>query len=76
MRLLLRIRRSLGWNLLLWLIVAAILMAAGLHSLLVLGFLAVIAICLLLPLGVWFVRREMCALARAAAAKAGLIEMR
>jgi len=75
-RLLLRIRRSLGWNLLLWLIVAAILMAAGLHSLLVLGFLAIIAICLLLPLGVWFVRREMRALARAAAAKAGLIEMR
>ena len=75
-RLLLRIRRSLWWNLLLWLIIASILMAAGLHSLLVLGLVAVFAIVVLVPLGVWFVRREMCSLTRSAAAKAGLIEMR
>ncbi len=75
-RLLLRIRRSLWWNLLLWLIVTAILMAAGLHTLLVLGLFAVLAIVLLLPLGVWLIRREMCKLARVAAANAGLVEMR
>ena len=75
-RLLLRIRRSLGWHLILWLIVAAILMAAGLHSLLVLGLLATLGLVLLVPLGVWYVRREMLCLARAAAAKAGLVEMR
>jgi len=75
-KLLLRIRRSLGWNMLLWLIVTAILMAAGLHSLLVLGLVAICAIVLLVPLGVWLLRREMSRLARAAAAKAGLMEMR
>jgi glycosyltransferase involved in cell wall biosynthesis len=74
-RLLLRIRRSLGWNLLLWLIIAAILMVAGLHTLLVLGIVAAIAIALLIPLGVWVIRREMRKLARAAAEKAGLVEM-
>ncbi|MCF7787927.1 MAG: glycosyltransferase [Prosthecobacter sp.] len=75
-KLLLRIRRSLGWNLLLWLIVTAILMAAGLHMLLVLGLVAVVAIVLLVPLGAWIIRREMCKLARSAATSAGLIEMR
>lgn len=75
-KLLLRVRRSFGWNMLLWLIVTAILMAAGLHMLLVLGLVAVLAIVLLLPLGVWFIRREMRRLARSAAASAGLIEMR
>lgn len=75
-RLLLRIRRSFGWNLLLWLIVTSILMVAGLHALLVIGLLAAIAISLLLPLAVWFIRREMCRLVRAAASKAGLTEMR
>ncbi|WP_397384623.1 glycosyltransferase [Prosthecobacter sp.] len=75
-KLLLRIRRSFGWNMLLWLIVTAILMAAGLHMLLVLGLVAIVAIILLLPLGVWFIRREMRRLARSAAASAGLIEMR
>lgn len=75
-KLLLRIRRSFGWNMLLWLIVTAILMAAGLHMLLVLGLVAVLGIVLLLPLGVWFIRREMRRLARSAASNAGLIEMR
>ncbi|WP_395741524.1 glycosyltransferase [Prosthecobacter sp.] len=75
-RLLLRVRRSLGWNLLLWLIVAAILMAAGLHTLLVLGALAALAVAVLVPLGVWHVRREMRRLARAAAVNAGLVEVR
>ena len=75
-RLLLRIRRSLWWNVLLWLIVTAILMAAGLHSLLVLGTFAIAAVVLLLPLGVWLIRREMCRLVRKAAAQAALVEMR
>ncbi len=75
-RLLLRIRRSLWWNLLLWLIVTSILMAAGLHALMVLGALAVSVVVLLLPVGVWLIRREMCKLARSAAASAGLLEMR
>lgn len=75
-RLLLRIRRSLGLNLLLWFVIATILMVTGLHALLVLGLVAGIAIGLVLPLGVWVIRREMCKLARAAASKAGLVEMR
>ncbi|WP_395737644.1 glycosyltransferase [Prosthecobacter sp.] len=75
-RLLLRARRSLGWNLMLWLVVATILMVAGLHALLVLGVLAAMAIGLLLPLGVWVMRRDMHRLARVAAARAGLVEMR
>ncbi len=75
-RLLLRARRSLGWNLLLWLMVATILMVAGLHALLVLGALAALAIGLLLPLGVWVMRRDMHRLARLAAKRAGLEEMR
>jgi glycosyltransferase involved in cell wall biosynthesis len=75
-RLLLRVRRSLGWNLLLWLVIATILMVTGLHMLLVLGLVTSIAIGLVLPLGVWVIRREMCRLARAAASKAGLVEMR
>jgi GT2 family glycosyltransferase len=75
-RLLLRVRRSLGWNLLLWLVVATILMVAGMHVLLVLGMVAVSAIVVLLPLGVWTLRREMRKLVRLAASKAGLIEMR
>lgn len=75
-RLLLRIRRSLGWNLLLWFVIATILMVAGLHALLVLGLAAIIVIGLVLPLGVWIIRREMCKLARAAASKAGMVEMR
>lgn len=75
-KLLLRIRRSLGWHLVLWLIVAAILMAAGLHSLLVLGLLATLGFVLLVPLGVWYVRREMLSLVRTTAAKAGMEEMR
>ena len=75
-KLLLRIRRNMGWNLLLWLAVTAILMAAGLHALLVLGMIAILAVALLVPLGLWFMRREMRRLARAAASNAGLVEMR
>lgn len=74
-RLLLRLRRSVGWNLLLWMIIASILMVAGLHTLLVLGVLAGLSVVLLVPLGAWIIRREMRKLARAAAAQAGLIEM-
>lgn len=75
-RLLLRIRRSLWWNVLLWFVIATILMVAGMHTLLVLGTVAVIATAVLLPLAVWIIRREMCRLARAAAVNAGLVEMR
>ncbi len=74
-RLLLRVRRSLGWNLLLCFVIATILMVAGLHTLLVLGIVAIAAIALLIPLGLWVIRREMCKLARSAAEKAGLVEM-
>lgn len=74
-RLILRMRRGLWWNLLLWFIVAAILMAAGLHSLMVLGIAAASAVVVLIPLGLWLIRREMQKLARHAAQAAGLTEM-
>jgi len=73
-RLILRIRRSLGWNMLLWFVIAAILMAAGLHTLMLLGITALSAL-LLVPLGAWLIRREMGQQARAAAKAAGLSEM-
>jgi hypothetical protein len=57
-------------------IIASILMAAGLHTLLVLGTFAALAVVLLVPLGLWMIRREMRKLASLAAAKAGLMEMR
>ncbi len=41
-----------------------------------LGIVAVIAIAVVIPLGVWMIRREMHKLARSAAEKAGLVEMR
>lgn len=74
-RLILRIRRGLWWNLLLWFIVAAILMAAGMHTLLILGFIAVVAAAVLIPLSLWLIRREMRRHARLAAQAAGLTEM-
>ncbi|MDZ4402000.1 glycosyltransferase [Prosthecobacter sp.] len=74
-RLVLRIRHSMWWNLLLWFVLATILMAAGLHALLVLGTLAAVAAALLIPLGMWIIRREMRKIARNAALAAGLTEM-
>lgn len=74
-RLILRIRRSVGWNLLLWFVIAAILMAAGLHTLALLGVASMITLTMLLPLGLWFIRREMRQTARSAAKQAGLTEM-
>ncbi len=74
-RLILRVRRSQWLNLLLWFAVAAILMAAGLHTLMMLGAVALMALALLVPLGVWIIRREMIRLARTVAKAAGLIEM-
>lgn len=75
-RLILRMRRGLGLNLLLWLAVAAIIMAAGLHTLLLLGILATLGVGLVLPAGLWLIRREMQKSARQAAQAAGLVEMR
>jgi glycosyltransferase involved in cell wall biosynthesis len=75
-RLILRVRRGLWWNLLLWFVVASILMAAGMHALLVLGVAAAVAMTVMVPLGLWVIRREMQKFARHAAKTAGLIEMR
>lgn len=75
-RLMLRVRRGLGWNLLLWFIVATILMAAGLHTVMLLGLIAVMAGGVVLPLGLWMMRREMRKLAREAASASGLTEVR
>ncbi len=75
-RIMLRVRRGLGWNVLLWFIVATILMAAGLHTVMLLGIAAVLAVAVLIPLGAWMIRREMRKLARDAAKAAGLSEMR
>ena len=75
-RLLLRIRRGFGLNLLLWFIVAGILMAAGLHTLMLLGAIAAAAILLFIPGLLWLTRREMQKLARTAAKSAGLVEIR
>ncbi len=74
-RLILRVRRSLLWNLVLWLIIASILMSAGLHTLMILGMFSITALALLVPIGLWIVRREMRQLTRLAAKTAGLIEM-
>ncbi len=74
-RLILRIRRSLGWNLLLWFIVASILMAAGLHTLLILGAVGISIGAVFIPLSLWLIRREMIKHARLAAQAAGLSEM-
>ncbi len=74
-KLILRIRRSVGWNLLLWFVIASILMAAGLHTLVLLGVASMITLTLLLPLGMWLIRREMLQSARSAAKQAGLTEM-
>lgn len=75
-RLLLRVRRGFGLNLLLWFIVASILMAAGLHTLMLLGAIAAAAILLFIPVLLWLTRREMQKLARTAAKAAGLVEIR
>lgn len=75
-RLIVRMRRGLGWNLLLWLAVAAIVVATGLHTLLLLGIAAAFAVLVVLPVGLWLIRREMARYARQAAQAAGLVEMR
>ncbi|MFO1484397.1 MAG: glycosyltransferase [Verrucomicrobiaceae bacterium] len=75
-RLILRVRRGLGWNLLLWFVVTAILMASGLHSLLVLGAAAIIFIMLFIPIWLGMMRLGMKKIARNAAKAAGMVEMR
>lgn len=73
-RCMLRVRRGMGWNFLLWFIIAGLMMTT--RHLLVMGALAAVAVALLTPFGLWIARREMLRLARAAAAAAGLKEMR
>ncbi len=75
-RLLLRMRRGLGWNLLLWFIIAAILMAAGMHTLMLAGGAATLALLLLISSYLCVTRREMKRFARIAAKAAGLVEVR
>ena len=73
-RCMLRMRRGMGWNFLLWFIIAGLMMTT--RHLLVIGALAAVAVAVFTPLGLWIARREMLRLARAAANAAGLKEMR
>jgi len=73
-RCMLRVRRGMGWNFLLWFIIAGLMMTT--RHLLVLGGFSAIAAAVLTPLGLWLARAEMRRLARAAAAAAGLKELR
>lgn len=75
-RLLLRVRRGLGWNLFLWLVLASILMSAGPHTLMLLGSTTAAVLALYVPLYLLHARREMRQQARRAAKDAGLVEMR
>lgn len=73
-RCMLRVRRGMGWNFLLWFIIAGLMMST--RHLLVIGAFAAAAAAALTPLGLWIARREMLRLARDAASAAGLKEMR
>ncbi|WP_395715657.1 glycosyltransferase [Prosthecobacter sp.] len=73
-RCLLRVRRGIGWNYLLWFVIAGLMMTT--RHLLIIGAAAAIAAVLLTPLALWLARREMQKQAREAALAAGLIEMR
>lgn len=75
-RLILRLRRGWGLNLLLWLAVTAIIVSSGLHTLLLLGIAATLVVLMVVPLGLWMIRREMRKLTRHAAQAAGLAEMK
>ncbi|MEZ5386249.1 MAG: glycosyltransferase [Prosthecobacter sp.] len=73
-RCMLRLRRGMGWNLLLWFVIAGLMMTT--RHLLVIGVVGTLATLILTPLGLWLARREMMRLARSAATSAGLKEMR
>jgi hypothetical protein len=73
-RCLLRVRRGMGWNFLLWFIIAGLMMAT--RHLIVIGAVGAVAVLILAPLALWLARREMMRQARAAAKAAGLTEIR
>lgn len=73
-RCMLRIRRGIGWNYLLWFIIAGLMMTT--RHLLIIGAAGAVAVMVLTPLALWLARREMQKQARAAAHAAGMIEMR
>ncbi len=72
-RCMLRVRRGMGWNFLLWFVIAGLMMTT--RHLLVMGVAGILAAVILTPLGLWLARREMLRLARDAAQAAGLKEM-
>jgi uncharacterized membrane protein YccF (DUF307 family) len=69
----LRLRRGIGWNFLLWFIIAGLMMTT--RHLLIIGIAGAIAALLLTPVALWLARREMKKQARDAAQAAGLVEM-
>jgi hypothetical protein len=74
-RCILRVRRGIGWNFLLWFVIGGLMITT--RHLLVVGVLGVVACRRLLPVALWLgSRREMQKHARAAAQPAGLKEMR
>ncbi|MBL9178677.1 MAG: glycosyltransferase [Verrucomicrobiaceae bacterium] len=73
-RCMLRVRRGIGWNYLLWFVIAGLMMTT--RHLLIIGALGAAAAIVLTPLALWLARREMQRHARAAACAAGLVEMR
>ncbi|MFN0076386.1 MAG: glycosyltransferase [Prosthecobacter sp.] len=72
-RCILRVRRGIGWNFLLWFVIAGLLMTT--RHLLVIGAFGAIAVVVLTPLALWLAGREMKKLARLAAVAAGLTAM-
>jgi GT2 family glycosyltransferase/exo-beta-1,3-glucanase (GH17 family) len=72
-RCMLRLRRGIGWNFLLWFIIAGLMMTT--RHLLIIGIAGAIAALLLTPVALWLARREMKKQARDAAQAAGLVEM-
>lgn len=73
-RCMLRMRRGMAWNFLLWFVIAALLMTN--RQLLVIGVVGSLAALIFTPVALWLARREMLRMARAAATAAGMVEMR
>jgi len=73
-RCILRVRRGIGWNFLLWFVIGGLMITT--RHLLVVGVLGVVAAAVWVPVALWLARREMQKHARAAAQAAGLQEMR
>jgi exo-beta-1,3-glucanase (GH17 family) len=73
-RCMLRVRRGMAWNFLLWLFIAGLMMTN--RQLLAVGVLGSLAMLIFTPAALWLARREMLRLAREAANAAGLVEMR